>query len=158
MKKKIVLCLFAVLAIVSLSGCFFGAKRDINYLMSGYIRAYTKADLEAEKDIFPEFYLKANEAYVNQESLTKEMENAQKQFGEDFTITYKVEKETKMTDEELKEFNEKMKSKFEEASDASECYTYEGSVEFKGSVNSTTAKMETIARCNYNGKFYLIRK
>ena len=158
MKKKIVLSLFAILAIVTLSGCFFGVKRDINYLMNGYIKAYTKADLEAEKDIFPEFYLKANEKWVNQESLTKEMENAKSQFGDDFTITYKVDKETKMTDEELKEFNEKMKSKFEEAPDASECYVYEGSVEFKGSLKSTNAKMDTIARCNYNGTYYLIRK
>ena len=126
--------------------------------MDGYIKAYTEANLEAEKDIFPEFYLKANEKYINQEALTKEKETAEEKIGKNFTITYKIDKETIMTDEELKEFNKKTKEKIENAIDATECYTYEGSVEFKGSKDKISSDFSTVARCKYDGKWYIIRK
>ena len=146
-----------LISIFALSGCG-KEERTINYLMDQYVKAYTKADLKAEKDIFPEFYLKANEKYVNQEALNKETANAKDKFGDDFNITYKVDKETKMSDEDLKALNEKMKKIIDGAKDATECYTYEGTIELKGSKNSTTGTLSTIARCNYDGTWYIIKK
>lgn len=157
MKRKFLFVMLLLVSIFVLSGCG-KEERTINYLMDGYVKAYTKADLKAEKDIFPEFYLKANEKYVNQEALNKEMSDAKDKFGDDFNITYKVDKETKMTDEDLKTLNEKMKKKIEDAIDATECYIYEGTVELKGSKDSTTGSLSTIARCNYDGTWYLIKK
>ncbi len=157
MKRKILFVMLFLISIFILSGCG-KEERTINYLMDEYVKAYTKADLKAEKNIFPEFYLKANEKYVNQEALTKETENAKEKYGDDFNITYKVDKETKMSDEDLIALNEKMKKNIESAIDATECYTYEGSIEFKGSKKSTSATLYNIARCNYDGTWYLIRK
>lgn len=157
MKRKFLFVMLLFVSIFVLSGCG-KEERTIYYLMDGYVKAYTKADLKAEKDIFPEFYLKANEKYVNQEALNKETENAKEKFGDDFNITYKVDKETKMSDEDLQALNEKMKKNIEDAIDATECYTYEGTIELKGSKNSTTGTLSTIARCNYDGTWYIIKK
>lgn len=157
MKRKILFVMLFLISIFALSGCG-KEERTINYLMDQYVKAYTKADLKAEKDIFPEFYLKANEKYVNQEALNKETANAKDKFGDDFNITYKVDKETKMSDEDLKALNEKMKKIIDGAKDATECYIYEGTVELKGSKDSTTGSLSTIARCSYNGTWYLIKK
>ena len=54
--------------------------------------------------------------------------------------------------------NEKMKKNIEDSIDATECYIYEGTVELKGSKDSTTGSLSTIARCSYNGTWYLIKK
>ena len=157
MKRKFIFVMLLLVSIFVLSGCG-KEERTIKYLMDNYVKAYTKADLKAEKDIFPQFYLKANEKYVNQEALNKETANAKDKFGDDFNITYKVDKETKMSDEDLKALNEKMKKNIDGAKDATECYIYEGTVELKGSKNSTTGTLSTIARCNYDGTWYIIKK
>ena len=75
MKRKILFVMLLLVSIFVLSGCG-KEERTIKYLMDNYVKAYTKADLKAEKDIFPQFYLKANEKYVNQEALNKETANA----------------------------------------------------------------------------------
>lgn len=164
MKKKIVFGVLLLTCLFTLAGCGVLKKgivketRTINYLMDGYVKAYTQADLKAEKDIFPEFYLKANEKYVNQEALTKEMEDAKEVLGDHFTITYTIDKETKMTDEELAEFNKKITESIDGAIEAKECYVYEGTVILKGDKDSKTGTMNTIARCNYDGTWYIIKK
>ena len=86
------------------------------------------------------------------------MENAKEAYGEDFTIVYKIDKETKMSKDDLRSLNQKMKESISDSVDATECYEYEGTVTLKGSKNSTQATMSTIARCNYNGSWYLIKK
>lgn len=157
MKRKFIFVMLLLTSLFILTGCG-KEKRTINYLMDNYVKAYTKSDLAAEKDIFPNFYLKKYEKYVNKEALTKETKNAQEKYGDDFNITYKVKKETKMSEKELKEFNEKMKKNIEEAPAATECYVYEGDIELKGSKDSTKSNLSTIARCKYDGTWYLIRK
>lgn len=157
MKSRLLFVMLFLASVFVLSGCG-KEERTIEYLMDGYVKAYTKSDLKAEKDIFPEFYLKAYEKYVNQEALNKETKDAKEKYGDDFTITYKVDKENKMSDDDLKSLNEKMKKNIKDAVDATECYTYEGNIEIKGSKDSTSRNLSTIARCNYDGTWYLIRK
>ena len=157
MKKKIFISLL-VIVLFSITGCgLFKEKRTIDYLMKGYVKAYVKADLEATKDIFPKFYLDYNKKYVTQESLDKELANAKERYGDDFNITYKVDKEVKFTDEELKNFNKKMKDYYK-AEATKECYKYEGNVTLKGSKKTDSLSMGTIARCNYDGTWYLLKK
>ena len=158
-KRNILFITLFLTCLFIITGC--GAKKEertINYLLDGYVRAYTKADLVAEKDIFPEFYLKANEKYVNQEGLNKEMNDAKEKLGDDFNITYTVDKETEMSQEDLDSLNKKYKDKYDYAVDATACYVYEGTVEMKGSKDTVKGSLSSIARCMYDGTWYLIKK
>lgn len=148
-----------VVTLFTITGCeLFKEKRTIDYLMEGYIKAYTKADIDATKDIFPKFYLDYNKKYVTQESLDKELKDAKETYGDDFNITYKVEKETKFTDEELDKLTKKMKDYYKAEEKTKECYKYKGTVTLKGSKKTSDLSMDTIARCNYDKTWYLVRR
>lgn len=160
MKKKLFLGV-VILTIAVLTGCkaeIIKKERTMTYLLDGYVKAYTKADLAAAKDIFPDYYLEYNKKYVNQEGLDKELKNAKDTYGDDFNIIYKIEKETKFTDEELKTYNDKIKDIYKSKDSATECYKYDGTMTLKGSKKSYNYTLNTIARCNINSKFYLVRK
>ena len=154
--KKFFLGIIVILCLFVMTGC--KEKRDIDFLMSSYAKAYTKADLETAKDIFPKFYLKYQEKNVNQESLDKELKAAKERYGDDFNITYKVEKEIKLTDEELKTLNEKLKKNYKTEDEAEECYKYEGTITLKGSKKADELSLDTIGRCKYDGVWYLVRR
>lgn len=159
MKKRVVIFTLVTVFLFSLTGCsLFKEKRTIDYLMKGYVKAYTKADMKSVKDIFPAFYLEANKESVTQEAIDKELKNAKEKYGDDFNITYKVEKEIKFTDEELEKINKKMVDSYKAKNGATECYKYEGTVTLSGSKTSDSLYMSSIARCNFDGKWYLVRK
>ena len=113
MRKKVLLGLVAIVTLFSITGCgVFKEKRTIEYLLDEYVEAYTTANLEKAKDIFPDYYLQYNEKNVNQEALNKELEYAKKTYGDDFNITYSVKEEIKFTDEDLKNLNDKIKNTY----------------------------------------------
>ena len=158
MKNKLLLGLLVLLGLFTITGC--GAvkeKRTIDYLMKGYIKAYTKADLESAKDIFPQFFLDYNKKNATKEALEGELKTAKETYGDDFNITYEVEKEIKFTDEELDKYNEKAKEYFK-ADKATECYKYEGNITLTGSKKTDELSLDSIARCKYDGTWYLVRR
>ncbi len=157
MKKKFVFGLLVLIALFTITGCGILKVRTIDYLLKGYIRAYTKADLKATKDIFPPFYLEYNKKDLNQEYMDKTLKNAIEKYGDDFNITYKITKTTKMTKEELDKHNEKVAKNYKTDAKATECYKYEGTITFKGSKKEDPLKMSTMGYCKYNGTWYLIR-
>ena len=162
MKKQWLLSILVVIGLI-LTGCestkgVFKKERTINYLMDGYIKAYTKADLEATKDIFAPFYLEYNKKYLTQESLDKELKAAKETYGDNFSITYKVDKEIKFTKEELKKFNNKLKDLYKTEAKTEKCYKYEGKITLKGSKKTDALTLVTIGRCNFDGTWYLVRR
>lgn len=158
MKKRILLIL--ILAVAFVTACGSGgsknkAERSYEDLIDVYIKGYVNADPDAFKDVFPDYYCKAQEAYFTKEYLGQMLESAKERYGEDFKITYEVTKETKLTEEELKTLNKKLKSRYNATVDATECYKYEGTITFAGSKYSDPDPISTVGRCKYNGTWYL---
>ena len=154
MKKRFIL---GLLVLIVITGCSLLKGRTIEYLLDGYVKAYAKADLKAAKDIFPPFYLEYNKNDVNQEYLDKTLKSAKEKYGDNFNITYKITKKTKMTKEELDKHNTKTSSTYKTEDKASECYKIEGTITFKGSKKEDPITMSTMGYCKYDGTWYLIR-
>ena len=168
MKKKnivwiiisaVLLIAVIVLLILLLTGGSSGLSdkknRTVYDLMDGYVRAYVKADADAANSIFPDYYYDRN-GKITAERLESALKNAKERYGDDFNITYEITKTTKLTDEELKTQNNNVKSMFEKANDASECYKYEGSITFKGSKFTDTDPISTMLYCKYSDEWYII--
>ena len=134
------------------------SSRTVEDLLDGYIKAYTKADVDTAKEIFPPFYVEYAKDRLTKETLEKSLETAKKRFGDDFNIVYNITKEVKMTDEELDELNEDMEYYYKATTKASECYTYEGTITFRGSEYEDEDSLSTMAYCNYDGAWYLVDK
>ena len=128
----------------------------MEYLLDRYVEAYTKANLEAAEDMFPPFYIEYSKGNLTQEYLEKGRDEAKEKYGDDFTITYKIEKTTKLTDEELDKLNEKMEKYYKAKEKASECYKEEINLTFKGSKKEDSNSVSTMGYCNYNGMWYIV--
>ena len=160
MKKGLLLVvLFVVAAFATACG---GSKLDnkktrtIEDLLDGYVKSVIKADADTAKKIFPPFYVEYAKNSLTKENLDKSLERAKEEYGDDFNITYEITKTTKMTEEEVKEVNDKMKEYYNADQDASECYKYEGTITFKGSKFEDTDPISTMGYCSYDGEWYLV--
>ena len=133
-----------------------GKERTVEYLFDQYVKAYTQADLDAVKDIFPPFYIEYAKTYMTKERLETALENAKDRYGKDFNITYKIEGKTKMTASELESLNDKMANYYNAKEKAEECYKLEGTITFKGSSDIDTDPIDSSRYCKYNGVWYLV--
>lgn len=160
MKKRLLnVSLFFVIALMTACGgsaLSNKSKRTVEDLMDGYVKAYTKADVEIAKEIFPPYYVEYAKDRLTTENLEKSLENAKSRYGEDFNIEYKITETTKLTDEELEELNNKIKNNYNADVDAKECYVYDGTITFKGSNREDKDSLKSIAYCSYNGSWYLV--
>lgn len=160
MKKGfLIVALFIMVVFVTACG---GSKLDnkktrtVEDLLDGYVKSVTKADAEIAKKLFPSFYVEYAKNSLTKENLEKNLERAKESYGDDFNITYEITKTTKMTEEELKEVNDKMKEYYDAKEEASECYKYEGTITFKGSKFEDPDPISTMGYCNYGGEWYLV--
>jgi uncharacterized protein YceK len=170
MKKRLLIVLLIVM-IITLSGCGSSKKesnssqennkneekRTYKYLLDEYVLAYTKSDLKAALDLFPPYYIEYAKNYLTQEYLDNALKESKEKYGDDFNITYQIGKETKLTDEELKTVNTKMKDFFKTESTTNECYKYEGLLIFKGSKSEVKETLATMGYCKYDNNWYLVR-
>ena len=154
MKKKLIICIFVLLFIVV--GCS-KKERTMEYLLDRYVEAFSKASMDAVKDMFPPFYIEYSKNSLNKEKLESQVKQAKELYGDDLTITYKIGENTKLNDEELKKVNEEMAKTYGAKEDASECYSYKISVMFKGSKKEDPLTYNSMGYCNYNGTWYLVR-
>lgn len=154
MKKKLMLCSLVLVGLFTLVGCG-GKDRTYKELFDQYVKAYTTADVELAKDLFPPFYVEYAKSILTQEHLDNSLKNAKDLYGDDFTIVYEISKDTKLTDDELKTVNEKYKSTFNTDEEASECYKFEGTMTFKGEKRSDADSIANWGYCKYN-KWYLV--
>ena len=140
------------------SGSKNKATRTVEDLLDLYVKAYTKADSDAAREIFPPFYIKyADEKGIfDKAKLESSLENAKERYGDDFTIVYEITKTTKLTDEELEEVNNMYNQYFGTTDKASECYKYEGTITFKGSTYTDTDPISSMGYCKYDGAWYLV--
>ena len=151
MKKRL---LFLVILLFIVVGC--SKERTMEYLVSRYVEAYTKADMVAAKEIFPPFYLEYSKDILTKERLESEIDLAKKTYGDDFTITYKIKGNTKLTEEELANHNERMTNTYGAKENATECYRYEVNSKISGSIKEENDRMTTMGYCKYNGTWYIV--
>lgn len=159
MKKRILFVFMFVAVFFTAcggSGLSNKSSRTVEDLMDGYVKAYTTADDETAREIFPPFYVEYAKNYLTKENLEQSLERAKTTYGDDFSITYKITKTTKLTDEELKTLNNNMASYYNSKDNASECYKYEGTITFKGSKSEDTDSISTMKYCKYDGSWYLV--
>lgn len=157
MKKKILLCLTILLAMIMIVGCGKSSKeRTIEYLLDRYIDAYSNADMDAVKDIFPPFYIDYSKDVLTKEKIEKDIKEAKEYYGDDYKITYKVGNKTKMTDEELEKLNDNMINTYNAKEKATECYKYEVSIMFKESKKEDPESMTTMGYCKYDNLWYIV--
>lgn len=165
MKRKIFFCLLVILMLVTLTACSKrkennnstkNDERTIEYLLDKYIVAYTNADLELTKEVFPPFYMEYSKDYLTKEKLKESLNNDIEKLGNDFKVTYDITQKEKMTKDELETINNKMINQYKAKEKASECYKLEGSLIFKGSKGEIIDRLSTIKYCKYD-KWYLIR-
>ena len=160
--KKVLLVLVVFVALFatacgsSSSGFKNKSTRTVEDLLDAYVKAYTTADVDIAKELFPSYYNEYAKGSLTKENLEASLKNAKEVYGDDFNITYNITKTTKLTEEELKNINDKMKSYYNAAEEASECYKYEGTITFKGSKDEDTDSISTMGYCNYNGSWYLV--
>ena len=136
MKKQLLVIMFV--AVIFLTACGGSklsnkSKRTIEDLLDGYVKAYTNADVETAKELFPPFYLEYAKDSLTKENLQKSLEKAKERYGDDFNITYEITKTVKLTEEELEKHNNDMAKYYNAKENATECYAYEGTMTFKGS-------------------------
>ena len=154
---------FLVLWLVKSSSCNSSSggkgkqERTVEYLFDQYVKAYTQADIDAVKDIFPPFYIKYSMSSLTKEKLESVLESAKERYGKDFNITYKIETKTKMTASELETLNNKMSSYYNATEDAEECYKLKGTITFKGSLYEDTDPLDSSRYCKYSGVWYLVQ-
>lgn len=159
MKKGLLfVLLFSALFFTACGGSGLSNKssRTVEDLMDGYVKAYTTADADIVKEIFPPFYVEYAKDYLTKERLEKTLTSAKETYGDDFNITYNITKTTKMTDDELKELNDAMAYRYNSKDNASECYKYEGTVTFKGSKSEDTDPISSMKYCKYDGSWYIV--
>ena len=158
MKKGLLITILLV-AIVFVTAC--GSKgskstRTVEDLLDEYVEAYTKADVELAKDIFPPFYIEYAKNMLTKDRLEAALESAKEPYGDDFHITYEIKSKTKMTEEELKAVNDRMASRYNSKDDASECYKFTGTITFVGSKFEDPDPIDSMIYCNYSGAWYLV--
>ncbi len=153
MKKNFVLVLSIVLLFI-ITGC--SKERTMEYLLSRYVDAYTKADMDAVKEIFPPYYLEYSKDYFTKERLEKEVDSVRKEYGNDVALTYKIESNTKLTNDELDKHNERMASTYNAKVKATECYKYEINSKISGSIKEEANRMSTMGYCKYDGTWYIV--
>ena len=56
----------------------------IEYLLDDYVEAYTNADIEKVKDMFPPFYIEYAKNSLTEESLQNSLKAAKEEYGDDF--------------------------------------------------------------------------
>ena len=61
------------------------------------IKAYTTADLELTKKVFPPFYMDYSENYMTKEKIEESLNMDKQKLGDDFKVTYNITKKEKMT-------------------------------------------------------------
>ena len=155
MKKKLIF-LMVIVFILIVTGC--GKKeKTVEYLLDSFIKAYTTADIEIVKEIFPPFYIEYGKDYMNKEYFEQALEADKYVYGEDFNISYNYTGKRKLEEEELTSINGKMKTYYNAQEDASECYSLEGTMTFKGTKKINSESLSSFRYCNYNGIWYLVR-
>ena len=154
--RKCFLIIVVLFSIVCLGGCFNKDEdRTINYILDRYVRAYTKADINAARDIFPPYYNEYVKDNMTRQSLKNNLKSMKLKYGDDFNLTYQISDQIKLSDEELNSLNENISSTYSTDSKASECYKIEGTITFKGSKKNDTAKISAMNYCMYD-KWYLV--
>ena len=97
-----------------------------------------------------------SKSFLNKERLESTLKSTKEEYGDDFTITYKVDNKTKLEDKSLEELNKDMNSKYNSKDKASECYELSGTIYFKGSKKSESNKLYLNGYCKYNDTWYLV--
>jgi len=161
MKKKL-LIIIIVLVLFTITGCkavdkVVKKKSNVEELLDLYIEAYVKADPEIAKKIFPPFYVEYAKSILTKDYLEKSLQTDKEEFGDDFTMTYTINKKEKLSDVEIDKVNGQMESQFNTTDKAEECYSVDGKMTFKGSKKETSESMEKMRVCKYNNKWYLLR-
>ena len=157
--KKILLVLLVFLTIFMISGC--GKKKEeqkpLDYLMSEYVRSYTEGDLEAVKNIFPPYYMEFAKHFMTEEYLKDILNGNKELFGDNFTVTYEITKETKLNDKKLDALNKSVAEEFDTNAKASICYKIEGTTTFKGSIKEEVGDIENMNYCKYGDNWYFVK-
>jgi len=131
-------------------------EKSYKRILDTFIESYTKPDESLVSDIFPPFYLKYAEGMFTQEKLEEILVKEKEIYGEDFTITYELGENTKLTDEELEKVNKEMATKFNSKDNATECYRNNGKITYKGSKEEDTDPLTSYLYCKYD-KWYIVR-
>ena len=131
-------------------------KRTVEYLLDLYVKAYTKADTQAVKDMFPSFYYEYSKSSFTKAKLEAALKEAKETYGNNFNVTYKITKTKKVDSDELEEINDDMSYYYDADVEATECYKYEGTITFKGSKSQDTDSIDSLRYCKFDGVWYLI--
>ncbi len=153
--KKIFLIIIFV-SVFMITGCV-KKEKTVEDLLDEYIVAYTTADVELTKEIFPSFYIEYSKEYLTKERLEKSLQSDKEKLGDDFKATYDITKKTKMTDEELENINKKMTDTYKATENATECYKLEGTMTFKGSKDQIVDSLSSVGYCKYSSNWFLVR-
>lgn len=159
MKKGLLLVTLLVMVVfVTACGSKYGSKssRTVENLLDEYVDAYTKADVDLAKDIFPPFYVEYAKDMLTKERLEQSLASAKEEYGDDFHITYEITDKTKFTADELDTLNNKMANYYNAKVKASECYKLKGTITFKGSKFEDPDPIDSMAYCKYDDGWYLV--
>lgn len=155
MKKILLGSLLVIFGLCIIVGC--GKKeKTYEYLLDSFITAYTKAEVDLVKEIFPPYYVEYAKDFMTKEYLEGKVKDDKEKYGDDFTITYNITKKTKMTEKEVDAINTKMETYFKTTDKAIECYKYEGTMTYKGSKKEDKASISSLKYCLYD-EWYLVR-
>ena len=76
MKKKLLISIMALASVFSLVGCAKKQNRTVEYLFDRYVEAYSKANVEAAKDIYPPYYVESAKQYLSKEYLDSNLKTS----------------------------------------------------------------------------------
>ena len=123
---------------------------SVEQLLDFYVEIAGKNKVELLPKIFHKSYI---EGYgISKEKMTSIYEQSKEEFGDDFTVTYKVNSKEKISNEKLDQLNNSL-SRFNIK--ASECYEVNVTITYSGS-KCTDPDTYPLGYCKIDGAWYIL--
>lgn len=155
MKKYLGIIVIMILSVI-MTGC--GGSKTITKnatpedLLDVYMEGFNNVDIDKLLSTYPDFAKEYYKKYITKERLQETLDY----YGNDTTMSYRLAKKVKLSEEELKSFNEDIKNAFTNPVLPNECYILNGTVTIKGSKEESTNEITELWYCNFNGIWRLL--
>ena len=155
--KKVLL---TILLIIIVTGCSNNLQAPVNdrvleSLMNRYVDAFKKADYKKMQDVMPSFVFISNVTQFSQEVFDRDMKELRETYGDNYNISYVINKRQHLNSDELSKLNELIQNSFKTNETASDCYYLDITMNYSGTKNTQKESLSSYY-CEYNNTWYLI--
>ena len=154
MKKYLTIIVIFLFAFVITACGSSSVDKKIDELLDTYLEGFRNGDVDKMFSSYPDFAKEYYKKYVTKEKIVALLE----EYGDNVQTSYKITDREKITEDELKILNDKIKTAFENNDfvSPSECYKIKGTTTIKGSKEEKTNDINDLWICKFDGSWKLI--